>query len=1169
MAEKLTAEQRQAVEDRGGDLLVSAAAGSGKTKVLVDRLMGYIMDPINPANVDDFLIITYTKAAAAELRGKIAAKLSEHIAAQPENRHLQHQMQRLYLAKISTVHAFCTDILREYAYRLDVALDFRVLDENEAIELQERAMQQVLNDAYSHAEQDPDFIALVDSQGLGRDDRNIPEIIYKVYNSARCHLNPNQWLQWCLSVSDISGCCDAAETVWGKYLIEKLQVCLDLHIAALSKCAQMASVSEGMEKPAVLLADTVVQLQTLRDCNTWDAVHRYRMIDYGRLTFSKNCTDLLLIEQIKQVRESCKKDLTKKLRDFADDSAQVLSDMQQSVSATRGLVSITRKFSEAYDKLKQFRRVLDFGDLEHKTLDLLIGKSRAGTTAEAVEIGGRFREVMVDEYQDSNIVQDSIFSALTKQKHNCFMVGDVKQSIYQFRLADPGIFLEKYNTYLPAKDAKPGNGRKVLLSNNFRSAASVINAVNDVFRECMSPLVGGLQYGEDEALHEGIPHAAIDEQEIELNGICVQEDTYGEEASFVAKRVTELLDGTHQIRDGENLRPIRPGDIAILLRSPGSIGGDYRFALEKCGIRCTIGSSNDLLHTEEIETLRALLQVINNPMQDIPLLSVLTSCVFCFTADELAYLRGGNREGSIFHALGSSDLPKAKAFLDVINTLRSEAKIRTLPQLLNQIFVTTRMDSIFSVLPGGAEKVENLQTFCQLAGSFDAGVGLGQFLERLNALDQRGLAAAELGADVNAVTIMSIHKSKGLEFPVVFLCGLSRDFNGESARAKVLCDKELGLGMSCVDTENRVRYPSIAKRAISAKILSEGISEEMRVLYVAMTRARDRLIMTYASRNLDSELTSLAQRMDFSHPLLITANADCPGKWVLYAALKRKEASQFFAISAHPENTKHFPIPWKIQVVNTLQTMSIKTLEEEQNTPSLPAGAVEHIRKNLSYRYPYILATTTPSKQTATQLKGRNKDAESAENTAANRSAFKKWRKPAFVEEQILGKDYGNALHAVMEHISYSQCGSVAAIEAEISRLVNEEFISGQQAQMVDPQQIAAFFATDIGVRLQADSNVLREFKFSILDDGERYCPGMVGEKVLLQGVVDCAMIEDDGITVIDFKTDRVTEDTVKDLAEGYRMQIAAYADALSRIYQKPIKASMLYFFQIGKFYVI
>ena len=1168
MAEQLTAQQKQAVENRGGKLLVSAAAGSGKTKVLVDRLMSYLTDPIAPANIDDFLIITYTKAAAAELRGKIAAKLAEKIAFAPENRHLQQQMQRLYLAKISTVHAFCTDVLREYAYRLDIAADFRVMEEREAADLQERVMQSILEESYENAQSDPDFTALVDSQGLGRDDRKIPEVVYEVYGKAICHLNPKQWLQWCVSACDVSNKSDASETVWGRFLIDDLHHALDLHISAMQDCLKKASVSEGMEKPALVLGDNISQLQALRNCDSWDAIARRRKIDYGTLRFGKSCTDEELCEKIKAIRNCCKEEIDGKLSVFTETSAEILEDMQAMIPATRGLVSLVEKFMDVYRKLKKSRRILDFSDLEHRTLDLLVGKDRTNPTKAAMEIGERFREIMVDEYQDSNVVQDRIFSALTEKKQNCFMVGDVKQSIYQFRLADPGIFLQKYNTYLPADEAADCEGRKILLSSNFRSASAVIDAVNQVFMACMSPNVGGLVYGEDEILNEGIAHQPISEPEVEFYAIDVQENKYPEEAAFVAERISQLLDGTHMIRDKDTLRAITPGDIAILLRSPGSVGGEFQLALELAGIPCVSGNSADLLKTEEIETLRALLQVINNPLQDIPLISVLSSCVFCFTANDLAAIRSKNRNGSIYNSLKESDLPKAVNFLHVLDALREEARLCGLSQLLNKVFVLTKLDSIYRVLPGGEERVENLRNFCAIASGFESADkgGLGQFLEYLNAMDERGLVTEDRGGDADAVTIMSIHKSKGLEFPVVFLCGLSKAFNTMDLHGQVLCHKDLGLGLACVDGKNRVHYPSVAKRAIGAKMTEEMISEELRVLYVAMTRARDRLIMSYADTNIPKKLSKIAYRMDISDPLLMTAYVKSPGEWILYSALKRQEANALFDLCCRPDSTQIYNNPWLIRAISVTPDDVEAVYKEVEEEESLSEADVMRIKTNLEFKYPYMLATTAPSKQTATQLKGRGKDEESAENTTKTRTSFKKWRKPTFVEDGVQGKDYGNAFHKVMEHLCYENCGDADSVQAEISQLTQAGFITEAQGKMVDCHQIAAFFQTYIGKMIRSGENVIREFKFSILDDGQRYIPEMQGEKVLLQGVVDCALVEDDGITIVDFKTDWVTEETIKQVADGYRNQLQAYADALSRVYQKPVKQAMLYFFRLGEF---
>ena len=610
MAEKLTPQQAQAVHDRGGKLLVSAAAGSGKTKVLVDRLLTYLTDPVKPANLDEFLIITYTKAAAAELRGKIASKLTERIALEPDNRHLQKQMQRLFLTKISTVHGFCSDLLREYAYRLDIAADFRVADENECQEIREQVMTDLLDRAYETAGENPDFRAFVDSQGLGRDDRLVPEILMKVYDSAKCHLNPEKWLEKCLTSVDTDGIADASETVWGQFLMEDLREALQAQIRVMEQCAAAADGVEGFEKAAQNLRDTLYQLEALRGSETWDGISRNRKIDYGRLTFPRKNPDPACSDRIKAARNACKKDLEKKLHSFADPSEQILSDLEASSGAARGLVALVREFDRLYSQAKKARRVLDFSDLEHKTLDLLVGKSRSSPSVAAREIGQRFREIMVDEYQDSNGVQDAIFSALTRDKQNCFMVGDVKQSIYQFRLADPGIFLEKYHRFVPADEAKDGEGRKVLLSSNFRSGGEIIEAVNDVFYACMSPRVGGLAYGKDEALNEGIPHKTLPDPAVELHGIEVREDTYTEEPAYVAREIQSMLQNATLIRDGENFRPVRPDDIVILLRSPGSVGQRFQMALESLGIRCATGGGTDLLQTEEICALRSFLLIM-------------------------------------------------------------------------------------------------------------------------------------------------------------------------------------------------------------------------------------------------------------------------------------------------------------------------------------------------------------------------------------------------------------------------------------------------------------------------------------------------------------------------------------------------------------------------------
>ena len=1155
MAEQLTPQQALAVNNRGGRLLVSAAAGSGKTKVLVDRLLSYILDPTDPANIDDFLIITYTKAAASELRGKIADKISERISQSPSNRHLQRQMQRLYLAKISTVHAYCADILREYAHILDISGNFRVAEESECLELQMKAMEDVLEEAYRSMEQDEAFCAFIETLGVGRNDARVPQLIFDVYCRAMCHLSPSEWMDECLANYELTGIKDVADTIWGRYLMEDIKEYLQLQCEALSKCADKARFVSGFEKVAALLDATVDQVRMLMNCTSWDQFVTHMNIDYGTLSFPRKCQDPDLAAGIKAVRNACKKGIEKRLRRFSANSGQAFLELADSKCVIEGMLKLVRNFSVRYAELKSSRNILDFTDLEHKTLDLLLGKKRYGRTMAAQEIGRRFREVMVDEYQDSNAVQDAIYSALTEDRSNCFMVGDVKQSIYQFRLADPSIFLSKYNQFPNAEDAAAGEGRRVMLSRNFRSSGGVIDAVNDVFSMCMSPEVGGLYYGDDERLYEGIPHIPLNQPEVELYGVDVQEDTYLEEAEFVSQRVQSLLNRGECVREGDALRPAKPSDIVILLRSPGSVGGQFKRALENRGIRCSIGNQSDLLQAEEVQVLVSILQIVSNPLQDIPLISALTSRVFCFTADDIARVRCGQRWGNFFNSLKKCDDEKVQDFLVTLNKLRKCARTGSLVMLVEEVFLLTGIENIYGAMADGQLRRDNLQSFYQVVSNFvAAGQGdLDAFLNHLVAMKDRGLISGEEAATDDSVKIMSIHKSKGLEFPVVILAGLSKDFNQEDVRGQVLCDRSLGIGISNTDSISRVRYPTISKNAVARKMIADSVSEELRVLYVAMTRARDRLIMTFAARKLQEHLEDVQLRLRYSNARLLSMEATSAGDWVIMTAL---------AGEAETERANLYP--WKLDVVH----VSVDDTCEQDIEAEIAVKAdlpLDEICAGLNYKYPHMLATNAPSKQTATQIKGRFKDREVAEHTRAPFALDFNWRKPTFAGEEKRSNEIGRAVHTIMQHINFRNCGDLFGVQSEIKHLTGCGYVPEEMQACIDAERIYHFFQTDIGRKLIHAQNVLREFKFSLLVDADEYHEGLVNEKILLQGVVDCALIQEDGITVIDFKTDHVTDDTLNDRVRGYTAQITAYAHALEKIYELPVMAKLLYFFELSK----
>ena len=1159
MAE-LTKQQKSAVYDQGGKLLVSAAAGSGKTMVLVERLMRYITDPVSPANIDDFLIITYTKAAAAELREKIAKKLNQLLAEDGGNRHLQNQLQRLYLAKISTVHGFCAEIIRENAYRLNIPADFRLAEEDECSLLQQTVMEKLLEDAYDRIAEDSDFRITVDTQGFGRDDRRLPEIILSIYQSACCHLDPNAWLDQCVRESEVGDICDVGETIWGRYLIEDLHAYLDLYIPSIRRCAEVASISDGMDSAAVLLASMCEQMLLLRQSNTWDAIHQHLVLEFGTLRFGKNA-DAQLKERIKTIRNNCKDGLKKKQAVFSYSNAQIVYELGGCTPVVRGLVDLVRKFSAAYQLRKQQKRIMDFSDLEQRALDLLVGKRRTGVTQAAIEIGQRFREVMVDEYQDSNAVQDAIFSALTQKRQNCFMVGDVKQSIYQFRLADPGIFLEKYNAYVPAEEAADGQGRKVLLSQNFRSSLGVISGINDVFENCMSSQVGGLAYGEEEKLYGIDGRPELHDSEVEFYTISVEKDTYAEEASFVAGRIRQLLDSGAPVRCEEGLRPVRPEDIAVILRSPGSVGGYFADALESAGILCCFGDDQDVLQSEEVQFLRSLLQVIDNPLQDIPLVAVMMSRVFGFTADHMASLRKANTRSPIYSLLKDAQEQKVIAFYELLKKLRNFARISTVCELVEHILVLTRMDSIFLATNGNTEAIEaflQLLSQAEQAGYRD----VRSFLMYLDGLMERGLPSAQNNRTEGMVTILSIHKSKGLEYPVVFLSGLSKTFNREDLKEQVLCDRTLGLGVTYVDTKMRIRYPSIAKRAIMLKKTADSLSEELRVLYVAMTRAKDRLIMTYASRYLENAIREYALTMDFADRRLLATEVSSMGDWVLQTAMGRVESGELFALGDRPDHVNVAEPFWKISVISGDQSSVFEGVQTEEVTDDRESD-YERLGTALSFVYPHVDATAHPSKLTATQLKGRQKDLEAAENTP-DLKKFRSWQKPSFIQKSRDGLAIGTATHKALQFLSFSAPPAAEELDDALKDLQACGKLTEEELTLVNREGIYTFFHSSLGQMLCSSANVLKEFKFSILVDGQQFSHGLAGEKVLLQGVVDCAIVDSSGITIIDFKTDSVTDETIGSVADGYRMQINAYADALSKIYRLPIKNKVLYFLHIN-----
>ena len=1149
MAE-LTRAQASAVAHRGSTVLVSAAAGSGKTRVLIERVLRRVAE--EGCDVDQFLMITFTEAAASELRGKLIAQLSERLAADPSNRLLQRQLSRVYLAQISTVHAFCASILRDYAHELELPADFRVCDEGDAAALTERAMQATLEQAYARLGEDDELHAALDMFGGSRDEGTLPEQILKLYRDLQCWKNPKRRYEELMQSLRLDDCTDMAQTVWGDYLMRELRIRLERMARALDTCCRLTEQCPKLtEKYLPALRDMRATLERLLSAQTWDGLHAVPLT-FQPLGVVRKSEAPEAQEYIKRTKELVKKTLTRQMARFSLPSADALDDLRRSATALRGLLRLTQTFAERFRAEKSRRHLLDYNDLEHETLRLFYRGGETPTAA-AREVGERFLELMIDEYQDTNAVQEAIFQAISRAGRNLFFVGDVKQSIYRFRMADPAIFLKKYADFRPEAEAAAGESCKILLSDNFRSHPAILSAANDVFSVTMTPRVGGLYYGPDEALRANRPALDLGSPAVELH--CI--DTGGLdmtpapareeiEAAFLADRIARMLREGECVMENDAPRPVRPDDIVILLRAMAGKAQVYLQALQRQGIPAVCGSDS-LFDAPEIVFLTALLQVIDNPRQDIPLLTVLLSPVFGFTADELARLRGERRDGELLDCLCGAH---AETFLQTLAELRALAASGSVRTLLDGIETRLLLRAVYPDSDCAAH-------FDRLLGYADACAangrhGLPAYLRFLERARQKG-AEDKASPPGGAVRLTTIHKSKGLEYPVVFLADLCKEFNTTDAKKMILTDPVLGLGGSVYDRREQISYPTAARAAVADRMLREGMSEELRVLYVGMTRPVSRLVMTCCGGRLTAKLRSLTAELGATPDEELTERAGSMADWVLMAALRRSEAGALFAVGGYPscERTvsEH---PWTITWNDAAAYLPDRRPPEAETARQEAALPALHLPKHTA-------AETTPSKLTATQLKGRPIDREVEEQPRVPvrfpQPRFQSGARPLTPTER------GTAIHLAMQYLRYEACTDRAGIEAELRRLVAQRFLTEQQAEAVDPTRILAFFASELGGCVLAAKRVVREFKFSVLEDAGRYEPALTGEQVLLQGVTDCCLVEPDGLVILDFKSDRVRPGEETERAQTYRGQLDAYARALSRIFGLPTKRRILWFF--------
>jgi len=1184
MAEKLTNEQQSAVDSRERSLLVSAAAGSGKTKVLVERLFSYVER--EGANLDDFLIITYTRAAASELRGKIAKALNERMERDPGNYHLRQQMLRVYRADIKTVDAFCTSLLRENCHLLGedarghaLRPDFRVLDENEAEVLRGRVLARTLEDFYDHLTSGGTLLA--DTLGAGRDDSALEDLVLELHAKLQAQPYEDKWLDaqrafWRAVPEKIE------DTPYGKILLNEVGRKARHCKSFLQRAAQEMCANDALnQKYAPAFLDASYQLEALEGkiAQGWDAA-RGVTIAFPRLAAVKDSDGGEMKARMKGLWDNCKETVKGFAELFAASSDEAVEDLRTMAPAMLALIDLTADFSRRYNEEKRRRNAADFSDQEHEAIRLLVAENDEPTELAAL-VSTRYREIMVDEYQDTNEVQNRIFDAISCKGENLFTVGDVKQSIYRFRLADPRIFLQHYNTWPPLAAADEHESAKLLLSRNFRSRKEVLEATNFVFRNVLSREMGELDYGEDEMLRPGASYAESSVCGAEFHLLDLPTQT-GEhrvraseaEAAFVADYIRNMMSSKFPVQDDKTreLRPVREEDIVILMRSPSTRLLDYRRALESRGIRCAADAGEDFFASMEIAVLFSFLQVIDNPRQDVPLIAVLRSPLFGFVPDELAALRSQQRTGDFYDALLLSEDGHSNAFLAVLRSLRDSAAHLSVRELLSEIYRKCNVLGIFGAMHRGAERKDNLLAFLELSEDFarTGRQGLFDFVRTLREQLASGEAAAMQTTHASSgVRIMSIHKSKGLEFPVVILSDLARRFSNMDFQSSVLVHPQLGLGPVCVDARRHIQYPTIARQALERTLRREAKAEELRVLYVAMTRAKEKLVMVHTQANAGGRVADLMALSDC--PVLPEAvdSGKCMGDWIMLPLLQRSEAGALRAFAGQNSEGRFFAeeTPWTVCVHDGLQFAAPAQQSDaaaEERAPQreeLPADFAA-----LSYRYPYAEQTAFPAKLTATQLKGRAIDEEISENTTLP-PRLRNLCKPKFLagKTALTGAERGTALHLVMQDLDFFCEPNEQSVRAQIEAMRAQRKLTEEQAKAADAYAIVQFLRSDLAARIRKSEQVEREYRFSLLRPVRDFSSLDADDSVLLQGVVDCFFEEDGELVVVDFKTDHVLRAQLDERAEHYRPQLEAYSMALTRVMGKKVKEKVLYFFSAGE----
>lgn len=1170
MAVKWTENQKNAINATNGSLLISAAAGSGKTAVLVERVIQRITDENNPVDADKLLIVTYTRAAAAEMKERITKKLEELSRQNPFNMHIRRQQLLLNKAYISTIHSFCRELIKENFYLLDVSPDYRMADETELKLLQDEAVQSVIDELYENAA--PGFYSFADSFSSSKSDRMLQQIILRLYTFLTSHPFPESWLASKEKMYDCST--PVKETLWG--------IVIDNHVnEAADFCEELAqdNLNRYLQKPEIgpklqpLLENDLAFVQTLKkklSSGKWDDISKFIFtFDKGRFSADKEYTADSTKLKIQSSREILKNTISK-LQEIYTFSEE---DCKEDIAALSPLVhyifKAVRMFGKRYRELKKEKNIADFNDLEHWTLKLLVEETDTGCkfTPNAESISKRFAEVMVDEYQDANEIQDLIFTAVSGGGKNLFVVGDVKQSIYGFRQAMPDIFIRRKEAsplYNPALDNYPS---KIILDKNFRSRKGVTNAVNFVFRHLMSKNVGGIEYNGEEKLTPGASYEESDTPDMYFHILdssqFEEENSNILEARYIAKIIKENVN-KYIVNDKGNERTARFGDFCILLRSASNTANDYVNELINCGIPASSEATAGFLSAYEIMVTLNFLRIIDNPLQDIPMLSVMLSPIGGFTEDEAAKIRTEKRKGALYLALKdyAKRDKKTKEFIELLTKLRSISVTVEVSSLLNTIFNLTAFTSVVQSSPGGDIKLNNLRLLLEYVKSFEKSGyrGLSSFVRFIDRLEEQGCdltAGTGSADDEDCVKVMTIHHSKGLEFPFCFIASAAKPLKSDKSD-EILLHRELGIATKRKNPLNNCRYNTMPRMAVSLEIERENMSEELRVLYVAMTRAREKLYVIASHKNPEKYLSEVGATVmeNGSISPYIVRGAGSFSKWLTQCALLHPNGDEI-RLSANMSvfECEEDETPWDIKIIDDIPMIAANdAISNVENANEHKNVDIDAVIKRFTKQYKDIPLTEIPVKVAASDL---------AHSEIKNEFAFKS--RPAFLQEKnMTGAQKGTAMHAFMQFADY---GAYIQDESkELERLVNVGCLTKSQINALDGDIIKSCLNSSIMKRLICAEKTYREYRFTVkIKAGlakKELKPPYCDEEILLQGAVDNAFVENGSIVIVDYKTDKVK--TADELAERYLTQLALYKNAMEQCTGLSVSECVIYSFALG-----